>query len=206
MERLRHWFPRYTRSMVKVIERKLRKNFKVKKLLVCGIYPNEYNRISACESTKEIWDYLRTTHERTSQVKKSKVDMLTSQYKAFIIKKSETIQYMHTRLASITNKLCFLGEVIVLRKQVRKILRVLPKLWESNVDTNIEAQDLKNLTMDKLIENLKTYELKRQQDKNKKEPKNKKTLTLKDSKPNSRLENDDVALLAQRFIRDMNKK
>ncbi|XP_033516899.1 uncharacterized protein [Nicotiana tomentosiformis] len=34
----------------KVVE----KNFKAKKIIVCGIGPDEYNRISACESAKEI--------------------------------------------------------------------------------------------------------------------------------------------------------
>nr|XP_009769970.1 PREDICTED: uncharacterized protein LOC104220738 [Nicotiana sylvestris] len=30
------------------------KNFRAKKILVCGIRPDEYNRISACQSAKEI--------------------------------------------------------------------------------------------------------------------------------------------------------
>lgn len=48
--------------------------------------------ITVCKNTTEIWDYLKTFHEGTIQAKKSKVDMLTTQYEAFTMKKGETIQ------------------------------------------------------------------------------------------------------------------
>ncbi|XP_070052676.1 uncharacterized protein [Nicotiana tomentosiformis] len=35
-------------------QKAIEKNFKAKKILVCGIRPDEYNRILACESAKEI--------------------------------------------------------------------------------------------------------------------------------------------------------
>ena len=43
--------------------KKIEKGFKAKTLLVCGIGPDEYNRVSAYESAKEIWDCLKTAHE-----------------------------------------------------------------------------------------------------------------------------------------------
>jgi len=57
---------------------KIEKNYKAKKLLACGIGAEEYNKISTCESTKEIWNCLKTSHEGTEQVKQSKVNMLTT--------------------------------------------------------------------------------------------------------------------------------
>lgn len=57
--------------------KKIEKNYNAKKLLVPGIGLDEYNRVSECEPAKDIWDCLRTNHEGTSQVKESKVDMLT---------------------------------------------------------------------------------------------------------------------------------
>ena len=38
--------------------RKIEKNAKAKKLLYLGLGPNEYTRISDCESGKEIWNAL----------------------------------------------------------------------------------------------------------------------------------------------------
>ncbi|XP_009779490.2 uncharacterized protein [Nicotiana sylvestris] len=122
----------------KVVE----KNLKAKKIVVCGIGPDEYNRISTCEYAKEIWEALQTAHERTTQVNQYKIDMLTTKYELFKMKEDESIQEMHTRFTSIINELHSLGEIISTNKLVRKILSVLPGSWESKVNIIIEAKDL----------------------------------------------------------------
>lgn len=61
-------------------------NAKAKKILICGIGPDEYNRISPCTTAKEIWDTLQTAHEGISQVKKSKIDVLNRKYELFRMK------------------------------------------------------------------------------------------------------------------------
>nr|XP_009761871.1 PREDICTED: uncharacterized protein LOC104213984 [Nicotiana sylvestris] len=91
--------------------RTMEKNFRAKKILVCGIGPDEYKRISACQSAKEIWK--------------------------------------------------------ALNKLVRKILSVLPSSWESKVNAITEAKDLQALTIDKLVGNIKTYEMKKKKDNDK---------------------------------------
>ena len=92
------------------------------KLLVYGIGQDEFNRFSACESAKEIWDCLKIAHEGTEQVKKSNIDMLTSQYENFKMREGETIHEMFTKLSSITNELRSLGEPISISKPVRKLI------------------------------------------------------------------------------------
>ncbi|XP_070026001.1 uncharacterized protein LOC142182074 [Nicotiana tabacum] len=104
----------------------LEKNFRAKKILVCGIGPDEYNRISAYQSAKEIRENLQTAREGTTQVKQSKINMLTTEYELFRMKDDESIQDMHTRFTSIINELHSFGEVIPKNKLVRKILSVLP--------------------------------------------------------------------------------
>ncbi|XP_075078132.1 uncharacterized protein LOC142164285 [Nicotiana tabacum] len=136
-------------------------NFRENKILVCGIGPDEYNRISACQSAKEIWEALQTAHEGTTQVKQSKIDMLTTEYEIFKMKEDESIQDMHTRFTSIINELHSLSEVIPRNKLVLKILSVLLGSWESKVNSIIETKDLQKLTIDELTGNLKTYEMKR---------------------------------------------
>ncbi|XP_075098044.1 uncharacterized protein LOC142175359 [Nicotiana tabacum] len=131
------------------------KNFRAKKILVCGIRPDEYNMIPAYQSAKEIWEALKTTHEGTTQVKQSKIDMLTTRYELFKMKDDESIQDMHTRFTSIINELHSLGEIIPRNKLVRKVLSVLYSSWESKVDAINEAKGLQTLTMDKLQEHFK---------------------------------------------------
>ncbi|XP_070018029.1 uncharacterized protein [Nicotiana sylvestris] len=90
----------------------------------------------------EIWEALQTAHEGTTQVKQSKIYMLTTEYELFRIKGDESIQDMHTRFTSIINELHLLGEIIPRNKLVRKILSILPSSWESKVNAITEAKDL----------------------------------------------------------------
>ncbi|XP_069149659.1 uncharacterized protein [Solanum lycopersicum] len=89
-------------------------------------------------------------------------------------------------------------------KQVRKVLRILPKSWESKVDAIIEAKDLKVLTMDALIGNLKTHEMNRNYDSLKKESKKYKSLMLK-YKSDEDSSDDDMAYLINRFQKIVRK-
>ncbi|XP_069152835.1 uncharacterized protein [Solanum lycopersicum] len=186
-------------------EKEIEKGFKAKTLLVCGIGPDEYNRVSACESAKEIWDCLLTAHEGTEQVKESKIDMLMSRYENVKMKEGETIHDMFTKFSSITNELRSLGEPISMTKQVRKVLRILPKSWESKVDAITEAKDLKVLTMDALIGNLKTHEMNRNYDLSKKEIKKDKSLMLKYKSDEDSSDDDDMAYLISRFQKIVKK-
>ncbi|XP_075092111.1 uncharacterized protein LOC142172404 [Nicotiana tabacum] len=178
----------------------IEKNFRAKKILVCGIGPDEYNRISTCQSAKEIWEALQTAHEGTIQVKQSKIDMLTTEYDLFRMKDDESIQDMHTRFTSIINELHSLGETIPRNKLVRKILSVLPSSWESKVNAITEAKDLQKLTIDELVGNLKTYEMKKKKkDNERREPKREKTLVLKTYINDSSGEDGDMSYLTRRF-------
>ncbi|XP_070047503.1 uncharacterized protein [Nicotiana tomentosiformis] len=159
-----------TRKEFNDVDRKaIENNFRAKKILVCGIGPDEYNRISACQSAKKIWEALQTAHEGTTQVKQSKIDMLTTEYELFRMKDDESIQDIHTRFTSIINELHSLGEIILRNKLVRKILSVLPSSLESKVYVITEAKDLQELTIDELVDNLKTYEMKKKKKKKKKD-------------------------------------
>ena len=142
----------------------MQNNAKAKKILICGIGPDEYNRISSCQGAKAIWETLQTVHEGTTQVKMSKIDSLNRQYELFRIAQGEAIQDMHTRFTSIINEMYSLGEIVPNKKAVRKLLSVLHETWESKVEAINEARDLDTLAMDELIGNLITYELKKNQE------------------------------------------
>ncbi|XP_070005956.1 EH domain-containing and endocytosis protein 1-like [Nicotiana sylvestris] len=142
---------------------------------------------------------LQMAHEGTTQVKQSKIDMLTTEYELFRMKDNESIQDMNTRFTSIINELHSLGKVISRNKLVRKVISVLPGSWESKVNAITEANDLKNLTMDGLITNLNTYEMKRQRDSERREPKKEKNLVLKAKNNDSSKEDSDMAYLTKRF-------
>jgi hypothetical protein len=53
-------------------------------MLYCALDANEFNRISACESAREMWDKLEVTYEGTIQVKESKISRLIHEYELFV--------------------------------------------------------------------------------------------------------------------------
>nr|XP_016491415.1 PREDICTED: uncharacterized protein LOC107811077 [Nicotiana tabacum] len=166
----------YTDADKKAVE----KNFRAKKIL-------------------EIWEALQTAYEGTTQAKQSKIDMLTTEYELFRMNDDESIQDMHTRFISIINELHSLGEIIRKNKLVRKILSILPSSWESKVNVITEAKDLQELTIDELDGNLKTYEMKRKIDSERREPKTKKNLVLKAKSNDSSEEDSGMTYLTKRF-------
>ncbi|XP_070019576.1 uncharacterized protein [Nicotiana sylvestris] len=159
----------YTKAGKKAVE----KNFRAKKILVCGIGLEEYNRISTCDITKAIWEALQIAHEGTTQVKQSKIDMPNTEYELFKMRDDESIQDMHTRFTSIINELHSLEETIPRNKL--------------------------ELAIEELIENLKTYELKRKINNERREPKKEKNLVLKANYNDSSEEDNDMAYLTKRF-------
>ncbi|XP_070022663.1 uncharacterized protein [Nicotiana sylvestris] len=89
--------------------------------------------------------------------------------------------------------------IIPRNKLVRKILSILPKFWKSKVNAITEAKDLRELTIDKLVGNLKTYEMKRKIDSERREPKKEKNLVLKVESNDSSEEDSDMSYLTKRF-------
>ena len=73
------------------------------KLLHSGFGSNEHNRNMGCKSAKQIWDLLEVTHEGTSEVKRSKIDLLMPKYERFVMEPRESIQEMFTMFTNITN-------------------------------------------------------------------------------------------------------
>ncbi|GAV71732.1 zf-CCHC domain-containing protein/DUF4219 domain-containing protein/UBN2 domain-containing protein, partial [Cephalotus follicularis] len=96
---------------------------KAKHVLFCAVGPNEFNRISSCDSAKEMWDLLEVTYEGTNQVKESKISMLVHEYELFMIHDNECISDMFTRFTTIVNSIKNLGKSYSNQELVRKILR-----------------------------------------------------------------------------------
>ena len=134
-------------------------NAKAIHTLYCALDVNEFNRISRYETAKEICDKLEVTHERTNQVKESKISMLVHKYELFKIKINEIISEMFTRFTDIINGLKSLSKVYTNVKLVRKILRCLPNNWRPKVIAIEEAKDLTKMSLDELLGSLMTHEI-----------------------------------------------
>ncbi|WRX26832.1 GAG-pre-integrase domain - like 10 [Theobroma cacao] len=93
--------------------KKVQINFKAINTLHCALTPTEFNKVSSCTTAKQVWEKLRIIHEGTSQVKESKIALLTHNYEMFKMEHGEDITSMFDRFTNITNKLSQLGKPIL---------------------------------------------------------------------------------------------
>ncbi|XP_075083606.1 uncharacterized protein LOC142167341 [Nicotiana tabacum] len=79
------------------------------------------------------------------------------------------------------------------------------KMKEDEMNAITEAKDLQKLTIDELIGNLKTYEMKRKKDLERRELKKEKNLVLKDAHTDSSSDEFDMTYLTRRFQKMIGK-
>ncbi|MQM17884.1 hypothetical protein Taro_050865 [Colocasia esculenta] len=140
-------------------KKKISLNCKAKCILCCALSKKEFNRISACKSTMEMWEKLRITYEGTDKVKETRIDILVAQYERFQMQPGESITQMYSKFTDITNVLAGLGKTYDIGDMVRKILRSLPASWTPKVTTIEEANDLRRMSHEKLIGSLMAHEI-----------------------------------------------
>lgn len=67
-------------------------NSKVMNTLLSGMVHVEIDKVSSCNTVKEIWDTILTSHEGTFKVNEVKLSMLMQDYELFKLEKDETIK------------------------------------------------------------------------------------------------------------------
>lgn len=85
-------------------------NSKAHNSLICSLSEEEYRKVHTYQGAKEMWVTLVVTYEGSSEVKRNKLNLLTRQYKLFIMLENENIQSMFSRFQTILNKLKSLGK------------------------------------------------------------------------------------------------
>lgn len=186
--------------------KKVSQNCKAINILHLGLCMEEYGRIKNCKTAKDIWDCLETTHVGTSQVKMSKIRMLTTDYEAFKMKEGESLTDMHQRFTLITNNLSSLGKNFTTGEINGKILESLTSEFKAIKVAITVSKDITNMSKEELMGILLTEEL----DINKNKKPNKQSLALLSaetkmiSKGKEKVDRDedyedDIALIAKNF-------
>ncbi|MQL91501.1 hypothetical protein Taro_024119, partial [Colocasia esculenta] len=128
-------------------KKKISLNFKAKSILYCALSKKEFNRISVCKSVMEIWEKLRITYEGIDKVKETMIDILVAQYEKFQMQPGESITQMYNRFIDITNGLAGLGKTYDMGDMTPKVTAIE------------EANDLKRMSLEKLIGSLMAHKI-----------------------------------------------
>nr|GEV68093.1 reverse transcriptase domain-containing protein [Tanacetum cinerariifolium] len=141
------------------LKKRLVKNNKAKMVIYNALLRKEYERIFMCNTTKEIWKTFLITHQGNSQVKDNKIDLLIQQYEQFVIFEDNSIDSAFARFNTIITSLKALDGGYSSKNYVRKFLRALHPKWRAKVTMIEESKDLTSPSLDKLVGNLKVYEM-----------------------------------------------
>lgn len=87
----------------------------MKVFITTAIGLDEFLRVSYCDTANEIWDILQITDERTTMVKKARLDTLTHKYELFRMKLEERINQMQTRFTHIVSYMRTMGKKFQMR-------------------------------------------------------------------------------------------
>ncbi|KAK2417370.1 gag-protease polyprotein [Trifolium repens] len=120
-------------------------NNKALNALFNGVDKNMFRLIKQCTVAKDAWEILKTTHEWTSKVKSSRLQLLYTKFENLRMKEEETIYDFHMNIFDLANFFDSLGESLSDEKMVRKILRSLPKRFDMKVTTIEESQDIASM-------------------------------------------------------------
>ena len=134
-------------------------NSKALNAIFCGVFPEEFHRISHITVAKEAWEILETTHEGTKKVKDTKLQMLTIRFEELKMSKDESFDTFYSKLNEVVVEKFNLGEKTEDSKIVRKILQSLPKSFRAKVTAIEESKDLDDIKVQELVGSLQTYEL-----------------------------------------------
>jgi len=95
-------------------------NFKALNTLLNRVEKNIFRLICNCTIAKNAWDILRTTHEGTSNVKMSKLQLITAKFENPKMKDDESIRDFHMNILELANASGDLGVKMPEEKLVRK--------------------------------------------------------------------------------------
>jgi len=130
------------------------------KNIICGhLSKGQYDRVSALETTKLIWDRLSEVNEGVSIQRDSRVDVLHNLFNRFKRLDNENVQQTFDRLTDISNELQALGATdITDHEVVKKLLRSLDSSFDTLALMIQERGDYKSLDPADILERLNTHE------------------------------------------------
>jgi len=78
-------------------------NSKALNALFNGMDKSMFRLIKKCNVAKDAWEILRTTHEGTSKVKSSRIQLLTTKFEGLKMQEDETIHDYYMNVLNIAN-------------------------------------------------------------------------------------------------------
>ncbi|XP_024013158.1 uncharacterized protein LOC112087473 [Eutrema salsugineum] len=110
-------------------------------------------------TTKEVWESIKTRHMGAERVKEARFQTLMSEFDRINMKETDTIDVFSAKLSEISTKVAALGEEIEEPKLVKKFLKSLPRGRYIHIIAALEqVLDLNQTSFEDIVGRLKAYE------------------------------------------------
>lgn len=134
------------------------KDLKVKNYLFASINKTILKTITKEDSSKDIWDSMKTKFQGNQRVQIAQLQRLRRNFEILEIKEEDTISEYVSKVMVVANDMRNLGEDMPDTKMVENILRNLIERFTYVVCAIEESNDIKSLTVDGLQSSLLVYE------------------------------------------------
>jgi len=108
-------------------------NLKAKNAIMYGLVDRELVKVMNYESAKEIWDKLKSIHERDMKIEEAKLQTHRTQFESLKMNEDENIEAYKLRVNEVINMIRGLGEKIEDSVILKKVLHSLTQRFDSKV-------------------------------------------------------------------------
>ncbi len=124
------------------LEENCKKDAKAFAYIQQGVPPAIFAKISTANNAKEAWELLETSYQGAAKVKTIKLQNWRREFENLKIKESDSVEQFTTQVTNLVTQLRLLGEELLDQRIVEKVLRSMPKKFESVVVIIEESKDL----------------------------------------------------------------
>jgi hypothetical protein len=114
-----------------------------------------WQMLGSKKTVKEAWEAVKSMRVGAERVKEANAQRLLQEFENIAFKDGETADDFALRINALAADLCTSGEAIEDARVVKKMLRVLPKRYQSIAISIETLLDLKTLTIEELVGRLK---------------------------------------------------
>ena len=103
-----------------------KKDSKALVFLYQAVHESVFPRIAAANTSREVWQTLKTAYQGMEKVKTAKLQLLRKDFENLRMKESDNIDSFFTQAIGLVTQIRSHGETLEERRIVEKLLRSLP--------------------------------------------------------------------------------
>jgi hypothetical protein len=134
------------------------RDLKLKNYLFQSIERPILETILVRETSKDIWDAMRSKYQGSTKVKRANLQALRREFEVLSMKETESVEEYFSRTLAIANRMSTQGQRLEQVTVVEKILRSMPAKYNYVVCSIEESNDVTTMSIDVLQSSLQVHE------------------------------------------------